>query len=147
MRSVRYNLLAVEDASLDELANLMRADTELCGCVAQRQPLAVLLGGAVAVDAAYTAQRADAVRCPGLALAGRHSHSVQRGGDVLIGPSACHAAYDGERLLGRATPVLPGSRLTDAQLGMLAALPVDDEHDLPGRLVDIDDDLDDQCPH
>jgi hypothetical protein len=42
--------------------------------------------------------------------------------------------------------VFPGSRLVDAQLGMLAALPVDDEHDLTGRLVDIDDDLSDQCP-
>src|SRR5205823_14354346 len=95
----------------------------------------------VAVDAAYTAQRADAVRCPGLALASRHSHSVQRGGDVLIGPSACHAANNGKRLLGCVTPVFPGSRLANAQLGVLAALPVDDEHDLTGRLVDIDDDL------
>src|SRR5438309_2175773 len=100
MWCVRHNLLAVEDASLDELANLMMADTELCGGITQCQPLAVLLGGAVAVDAAYTAKRADAVRCPGLALAGRHSHSVQRRGDVLIGPSPCHAANDGERLLG-----------------------------------------------
>src|SRR5262245_41029695 len=147
MWCVRHNLLAVEDASLDELANLMMADTELCGGITQCQPLAVLLGGAVAVDAAYTAKRADAVRCPGLALAGRHSHSVQRRGDVLIGPSPCHAANDGERLLGCTTPVFPGSRLADAQLGMLTALPVDDEHDLPGRIVDIDDDLGDQCPH
>ena len=77
MWCVRHNLLAVEEPVFDELANLMMADTELCGGIAQRQPLAILLGGAVAVDAAYTAERADAVRCPGLALAGRHSHSVQ----------------------------------------------------------------------
>jgi transposase len=74
---LRHNLLAVEDASLDELANLMMADTELGGGIAQRQPLAILLGRAIAVDAAYAAERTDAVRCPGLALAGRHSHSVQ----------------------------------------------------------------------
>ena len=43
--------------------------------------------------------------------------------------------------------MFPGSRLADAQLGMLATLPVDDEHDLPSCLVDIDDDLSDQCPH
>jgi len=43
--------------------------------------------------------------------------------------------------------VFSGSRFTDAQLGMLAAFPVDDEHDFSGRLVDIDDDLGDQCPH
>jgi hypothetical protein len=55
MWCIGHNLFAVEDASLDELANLMMADTELCGGIAQRQPLAVLLGGSVAVDAAYTA--------------------------------------------------------------------------------------------
>jgi hypothetical protein len=43
--------------------------------------------------------------------------------------------------------VFPGSRLADAQFGMLAAIPMDDEHDFPGRIVDIDDDLGDQCPH
>jgi hypothetical protein len=32
----------------------MMVDTELCGGIAQRQPLAILLGGPVAVDAAYT---------------------------------------------------------------------------------------------
>src|ERR1700720_4152689 len=36
MWCVRHNLLAVEDAGFDELANLMMADTELCGGVAQR---------------------------------------------------------------------------------------------------------------
>jgi hypothetical protein len=74
---VGHDLLADQDAGFDELANLMMADTELGGGIAQRQPLAILLGRAVAVDAAYAADRADAVRCPGLALAGRHSHSVQ----------------------------------------------------------------------
>jgi hypothetical protein len=58
-------------------ANLVMADTELRGRIAQRQPFAILLGGSVAVDTAHTAERADTVRRPGLALAGRHSHSVQ----------------------------------------------------------------------
>jgi hypothetical protein len=38
------------------------ADTELRGYFAQGQPLAVLLGGAVAVDAMHAAQRPDTVR-------------------------------------------------------------------------------------
>ena len=50
------------------------------------------------------------------------TRSSDQGGPCSIGPSACHAAHDGERVLGRATPVFPGSRLVDAQLGMLAAL-------------------------
>src|SRR5262249_39407683 len=33
--SIRNDLLALEDTGLDELANLMAADTELCGGVAQ----------------------------------------------------------------------------------------------------------------
>ena len=68
-------------------------------------------------------------------------------GDVLIGPSACHAAHDGERLLGRAASVFTGSRLVDAQLGMHAALPVDGQNDLTSHRVDINHDLGDQCPH
>jgi hypothetical protein len=39
------------------------------------------------------------------------------------------------------------SQLADAQLGMLTALQWIDEHDLPGRIVDIDDDLGNKCPH
>jgi hypothetical protein len=65
-----------------------------------------------------------------LTLTSRHSHSVQRCGDVLVGPPAGHAAHDGERLLGRVTAVFAGPRLADAQLAMLAALPVNNEHDL-----------------
>jgi hypothetical protein len=30
MGSIRHDLLALEDASLDELSNLMMADTKLC---------------------------------------------------------------------------------------------------------------------
>src|SRR5260370_21235633 len=123
------------------------ADTERCGCVAHRQPLAVFVGGAVAVDGMDAAQRADAMRRPGLALASWQSHSVQRGSDVLIRPTAGHGGDDGERLLRSMTAVLAGSWFTDAQLGMLTAFPVDDEHDLTGRLVDIGDNLRDQRPY
>src|SRR5262249_28975607 len=112
----RHDLFAAEDAGFDELANLMMADTKLCGRVTQCQPFAILVSGAVAVNAVYEAQRADAPRRPGLALAGRHSHSVQRSSDVLVRPTAGHAAHDGERLLGCVTAVFAGPRLTDAQL-------------------------------
>ena len=46
VRCVGHDLLADQDAGVDELANLMMADTELCSRVAQCQPLAVLIGGA-----------------------------------------------------------------------------------------------------
>ena len=62
--------------AFDELANLMMADTELCSRVAQCQPLAVLIGGAVAVNTMHASQVPDTLRRPGLALSSRHSHSV-----------------------------------------------------------------------
>jgi hypothetical protein len=45
VRRVRHDLLADQDAGLDELANLMMAHTERCGRGTQCQPLAVLIGG------------------------------------------------------------------------------------------------------
>ena len=63
--------------------------------------------------------------------------------------TAGHAAHDGERLIGCAPSVFAGSRLADAQFGMLAALPVDAPRTTltqPPRL-DIDHDLGDQRLH
>jgi len=77
MRCVGHDLLADQDAGLDELANLMMADTELCSRVAQCEPLAVLIGGAVTVDTMHASQVPNTLCRPGLASAGRHSHSVQ----------------------------------------------------------------------
>jgi hypothetical protein len=77
VRRVGHDLLAGEDTGLYELANLVMAHTKLCGRIPHRQPLPVLLGGAVAMNATNAAYRPDTVRRPGLALAGRHAHSVQ----------------------------------------------------------------------
>jgi len=122
------------------------ADAEFRGRVAQRQPIAVLLGGTVAVDAMHPSPRGDTVRRPGLPFAGWHSHSVQRSRDILIRPTSGHTTHDSECLLWSMTAVLAGSRLTNAQLGMLTALPMDDEHDLGSHLVDINNNLGDQRP-
>src|SRR5262245_62086328 len=121
----------------------MMADPELCGRVAHRQPFTVLLGRQIAVDAIDSAYRPDTVRRPRLALSGWHSHAIERGGDVLIGPAAGHAVHDGTGLLGRAAAMLPGSRLPDTQLRVLAALPVDDKNDLTDLLVNVSNDLGD----
>ena len=66
---------------------------------------------------------------------------------MLIRPSAGHAGDDVERLLGSLAAMLAACRLAEADLGMLAALPVDDEHDFIGRLIDVGDDLVDQGAH
>jgi hypothetical protein len=99
------------------------------------------------MDAADAADRADPVRRPGLALPGRHGHSVERGGDVLIRPAARHAANDRQGVVGGAACVFACAGLAQTQFRMLSALPVDDQDDLPGWLVDIDDNLVDEGVH
>ena len=43
--------------------------------------------------------------------------------------------------------VFTRARLTQAQFGVLSTLPMNDQNDLPRRLVDIDDDLVDEGAH
>src|ERR1700752_1548310 len=99
MRRVRHDLFADQDAGLDELANLVMADTELGSRCAQRQPLAIFVGRAISVNATDAPERADTVSSPGFALAGRHAHAVQLGCAILVGPATGHAAHDGDGLL------------------------------------------------
>src|SRR3546814_19554555 len=79
----------------------MGSNPSLFGGVGQREPLSILFGGSVAVDFVDSAQRADTARCPGLALSGLHSHPVERGGHVCIGPPGGHGADDGKGGFGR----------------------------------------------
>src|SRR5215467_4235437 len=53
MWCVRHDLPALEDASLDELANPMMADTELCSSIAQRQPVPIIPDTPQDIHAAY----------------------------------------------------------------------------------------------
>ena len=98
----------------------------------------------IGVNATDPPDRTDPVCCPGLALSSREGHPVEGGGDVLFGPAACHAANDRQGLVGGAAFVFAGARFTQAQFGVLAALPMDDPDDLSRRLVDVDDDVIDE---
>ena len=129
---------------LDEGSHAVVTDAELRRGLGQREPLATLLGGAVSPDAVDAAQRADAVCGPGLTLPCAHSHPVQRCRDVFIRPPGGHAPHDGQSVLGRTAAVFTGLRLADAQLGMLAAAPMDREDDLARVLVDVSDNIRDE---
>jgi hypothetical protein len=74
-----------------------------------------------------------------------HAHTVQRGGDVLIRPPARHALDNGEGFFGSAATMLAGFWLAYPQLGMLAAAPMNRENDLTRRVVDIGNDVGDEC--
>ena len=73
VRSVGHNLVRAEDAVLDEPAYAIVRDAEGRSGFRHREPLAVLLGGAVGVDAVHPPQRADTVGRPSLPLARRNS--------------------------------------------------------------------------
>jgi transposase len=110
----RYDLIGGKNVIFDELADPMMRNAEFAGRLGHRQPFAILLGGPIGMDSTDTTQGADAVRRPGFPLTGRHAHSVQRGGDVLVRPPARHALDYSERFIGRAASVLTTPGFADA---------------------------------
>jgi len=98
------------------------------------------------MDSTHASNGSDAVRCPGLALAGGQAHSIERRGDMFVRPAAGHAAHDRQSVFGRCATMFTSPWLMDAQLGVLATTPMDREHDIARIIIDIDDDLGDQCP-
>lgn len=102
------HLLGREHAFFDQSAHPMGSNSQLFGGFRQREPLAVLFCGAVAVDFVDSAQRADTARCPGLALSGLHSHPVESGGNVCIGPPGGHGPDNGKGGLGSTLAMFAG---------------------------------------
>ena len=126
---------------------VVMAHTQLCGSIPHGQPLPVLLGGAVAMDATNAAYRPDngapsrsCLEPDGIPACG----SVMR--QCLIGHRPTMLRMTARACSGRAATVFTCSRLMDAQLGMHAAFPVDDQHDLTSHRVDINHDLGDRVP-
>jgi len=116
VRRARYDLLGEQDAILDQPANAVMRDAERRSGHGHSDPLAVLLGGTVSMNAVHPPHRADTARGPGLSLTCRHPQSVQRCRDIRVRPAGRHAAHHPESFVGRAAPVLAGLWLADAQL-------------------------------
>jgi transposase len=133
----RNDLLCGKDAGFDQPADAMAGDAAVLGGVAQGQPRSVLLGRTIGMDAPDAPDVADAAPCPGLALSGWQSHTIQRRGDVLVRPSARHAPDYSQSIVRGAAVMLSALRLTEPKLGVLAALPVYRQDDLAGCLVDV----------
>jgi hypothetical protein len=141
IRRPGYDLRRRQDSSLDQAADVMVIDAELGGGLRHGQPLSVLVCRQVSRDVIDSAYRRDAMVVPGLALARRNAHPVERGGDVLVGPFARHASDDGQRFIGGAASVFAAARLGHSQLGMSTSTPVDGEHDLARCLVEVGHDV------
>ena len=138
------NLLGGKHAGLDQPSNTVACNPTVLGGFSHCQPGAVLLSGAIGVDAANPPDRSDPMSRPGLTLASRQSHAVQRGGDVLVRPAGRHAADDSQSVIRSAAVMLASTRLAEPKLRMLSALPMDGENDLPGLFIEVSGDLVDQ---
>jgi hypothetical protein len=146
-RGARNNLLGAKDTGADQLANPMAGHAASFRRLAQGQPFTVFLSGPVGANATDTPDRTDPMGRPGLVLAGWQSHPVQRGRDILVGPTGSHAPDDRQGVVGGAARVFARAGLAKTQFGVLSALPMNDQDDLAPRFVDIDDDIVDQGTH
>ena len=122
-------------------------DSECARRLAHRQPLTVLFRRSVRVDLVFGSEGPHALASPRLPLAGAEAHSVQRGCDMFIGPPARHAAYHCLGLVRSAPPVFTSPGLTGSELRMLTTLPMDLQHNLARRFIEIGDDLLNQGPY
>ena len=98
------------------------------------------------MDSSYAPNGRDTVRRPGFTLAGGQAHPIERRGDMLVRPTAGHAAHDCQCIVSCRATVFTRLWLANPQLRVLAAPPMDREHDVTHRIVDIDDDIGDQRP-
>ena len=146
MGGARNNLNRRQHASFDEAPYRVVRDARNPRRLGHREPFPILFRRSVSMDAAHASDGGDPVRRPGFTLSSRQAHPVERRGDMLVRPAARHAPHDRQGILGRRATVFPASRLVHAQLRVLAATPVDREHDVTHCLVDVDHDVGDQCP-
>ncbi len=139
-----HNLFSGEDASLDEPADPVVGDAELFGDLRHCEPFAILLGGTEGVYSSDTANGTDAVGGPGLALTGGQAHPVKCRGNLFVGPAGRHALHDGQCIVRGSTVMFSGFGLSEPELGVMAADPMNDQDNFP-RVVaiacDIGDDV------
>jgi hypothetical protein len=136
----RHHLSGLKEAPPDELANHPRTHAEPIGGVVEREH-GLRRGPVVVHEMQPFAQRQDPRGRPRVADARAQAEPVEAGGDLMIGPGAGHAPHDAFGIRAGPVAMLARPRSEHAQLGMSAARPVDDEHDLARGLIDIHDDL------
>src|SRR5579859_3073422 len=98
------------------------------------------------MDGAHASNGTNTMGGPGFSLARGHAHSVERRGDMLVRPATGHAAHYRQGVFVCRATMLASPWLTDAQFGMLTTTPMNREHDIARLIIDIDEDVCDQCP-
>ena len=108
-----------------------------------RGVVAALYGGQLMI----AANRADAAFIPGVASPGLKPQPIQGGSNLVIGKRAGHPPQDFNRFQICAAAVPTGKVLLHPKLGVPAAGPVNQQHDLTGGFIHIGNDLLDQNPN
>jgi hypothetical protein len=143
--SIEHELLCGQDSVANENADGMAGHADFLRGREHRQASSVFDRRLVAGDALGATVTADTLRTPGVTEGCLRAHAVQRCSDVFVGPTCTHLTNDIVDLDGISHCVLARLRLANPELGVLSAAPMDHDDHFTLVVVDINNDLLDQC--
>ena len=145
-RAIRQGMGGFDFGSLDGQPERSRTDPEDAGGFVQihppvRDPSIAI----VASDVMVAAERDHPFSSPPIATPGEEPIPIQYVRQQIVGTNARQHAYRIDDVLRRVRGVLPASSSRHSQFGMHAAFPVNDQNDLAGLGIGIDDDFVNEC--
>ena len=145
-RAIRQGMSGVDFASLDGQPERSRTDPEDASGVGQIHP--PFSGSSIVIvasDVVVAAERDHAFSSPPIATPSEEPIPIQDVGQQIIGTNARQYVYRIDDVLRRVRGTLPASSSRHSQFGMHAAFPVNDQNDLTGLGIGIDDDFVNEC--
>lgn len=145
-RTIRQGMSGFDVASLDGQPEGSRTDPEDASGFLQIHPSfgrsAIAI---VASDVVVNAERNHAFSSPAIATAGKEPISIQDVREQIVRTNPCQHANRFDDVLRRVRGTLPASSSRHSQFGMHAAFPVNDQDDLTGLGIGIDENFVNQC--
>ena len=132
--------------SLDGQPERSRTDAEDAGGFGQIHP--PFSGSSIAIaasDVVVAAERDHPFSSPAISTPSEEPIPIQDVGEQIVGTNARQDAYGINDVLRRVRGTLPPSSSRHSQFGMHAAFPVNDQNDLTGLGIGIDDDFVNEC--
>ena len=145
-RAIRQGMSGVDFASLDGQPERSRTDAEDASGFGQIHP--PFSGPSIAIvasDVVMGAERDDSFSSPPIPTPSEEPIPIQDVGQQIVGTNARQHAYRIDDVLRRVRGTLPASSSRHSQFGMHAAFPVNDQNDLTGLGIGIDDDFVNEC--
>jgi hypothetical protein len=144
-RAIRQGMSGVDFASLDGQPERSRTDLEDASGFVQihpsfRDPSIAI----VASDVVMGTERDDSFSGPAIPTPGEEPIPIQDVGEQIVGTNARQHTYCIDDVLRRVRGTLSPSSSRHSQFGMHAAFPMNDQNDLTGCGIGIDDDFVDE---